>query len=195
MPQLLAYHHSGWRWAEGHCQQRLVCSGRTCSSACGSRLAFCTGHWRLEERRSEHANENCADPRSGRASGAANCRRRYSRSDDSRDFPKARTSFRKRKLGPRRPWFGALWPTPLCETDDQKAACYRRDIDNQYTHPIFRSANAETSPAVELSCPVAATLPCTTGNSPVASSLPSSTPHWSKELMRKTTPSTKTRCS
>ncbi len=52
-----------------------------------------------------------------------------------------------------------------------------------------------TSPAVEASRFAAFSLPSTTGSSPVASSLPSSTPHWSKELMLKSVPSTKTRCS
>uniref|UniRef100_UPI0031200F54 glycosyltransferase family 4 protein n=1 Tax=Thauera sp. SDU_THAU2 TaxID=3136633 RepID=UPI0031200F54 len=45
------------------------------------------------------------------------------------------------------------------------------------------------------SWPSALCLPSTTGSRPVASSLPSSTPHWSKELMLNSAPSTKTRCS
>lgn len=56
-------------------------------------------------------------------------------------------------------------------------------------------ASSATRPCVEESWPAALSLPSITGSRPVASSLPSSTPHWSNELMRNSTPSTKTRCS
>jgi hypothetical protein len=96
-----------------------------------------------------------------------------------------RTAFKSTTARRQRP------PDPLHLSKNTDRAHARQGPDDSQSGPRTNATSCRVEPS--FSAPSAA--PVSTGSSASASSLPSSTPHWSKLLIPRITPSTKTRCS